>query len=107
MNGILGKMMTNALAAVSPYQVPANVDFTTVNIQMVNSDPIKSATVKVAICTTTAPAVMDYIETGAIIPANGGRLLMTCELMGPGERIVVESTSNNVAVRVTGLEKLL
>jgi len=104
-NGILGKNMTVAGTNLAIYTVPPTAAFATISISMVNKGP-SDADIKLAIGTSATPDPADYIEFGAVIPANGGGLERTCIVVSPGEIISVESTTANVAVRVYGLEKL-
>ncbi len=105
-NGVLGKSMTVANTVVTLYTVPVTVDFATVSINLVNQDVV-DATVKIAIGTSATPGIVDYIDFNAVLPANGGGLERTCFVVSAGENIFVESNTNNVSVRVYGLEKLL
>jgi hypothetical protein len=106
MNGPLGKNITNSALPVTIYQAPVAVDYATVNLNMVNNG-VNEAVVKVSITTSVTPATADYIETNAIIPANGGVYNNSFIIVGTGEKIVVESNSNDVIVRASGLEKLI
>lgn len=105
-NGKLGKAMSSSLAPVSVYQAPVSVDFVTASISLLNVG-LEDAIVKVSIANSLTPLPVDYIESGQVVSKNGGRVIINCELLSAGERILVESTTNNVVIRATGLEKLL
>lgn len=103
--GFLGKAMSSSAGAVNVYTAPAStVEFATVTIKLANTGP-EDAVAKVSISTSSAPQLMDQIEPNAVIPAMGGSLTLSCELMGPGESVFVECDKNTVAIRVTGLEE--
>lgn len=104
-NGVLGKIMSSSNVNIVAYTVPSIADFATINIAMVNLG-VSDAIVNVAVGTNSVPAPGDYIEHGAVIPANGGILERTCMVCSAGESVIINADSNNVAVRVYGLEKL-
>jgi hypothetical protein len=108
MNGTLGKAMSVAAQFVTVYTVPtAGVDFATISVFMVNTGPA-AANVRFAISTEAAtPLPQDYIEHGAIIPANGGVLERTCIPVSAGDKVMVFSDVATVAIRVAGLEQPL
>lgn len=104
-NGVLGKTMSTANTEVTPYTVPVTAEFATVSINLVNKGTVE-AKVKIAIGTSLTAGAADYIEFGGIIPPNGGILERTCIVCSQNENIIVEADSNDVAIRVYGLEKL-
>lgn len=103
-NGFLGKGTTTANTNAKIYTVPSNVQFSTVNIGVVNRGSVP-ATLRVAISTVDNPTASDYIEYGLILEENGGGYERSCLLMSPGERVLVWSDSSDVSVRVHGLEQ--
>jgi len=105
-NGVLGKTMSVAGSEVTVYTAPANLDFATISINLVNQGAVDSL-VKIAITTSPTPSPADYIDFNAVLPANGGGLERTCFVVSAGEKVIVEADSSNVSVRVYGLEKLI
>jgi hypothetical protein len=105
-NGVLGKSMSVANTDVVVYTVPVTAEFATVSIQAVNTG-VLDATVRVAIGTSPTPSIGDYIEYDTIIPANGGGLNITCMLCSTTENVIVRANTNDIAIRVFGLEKLI
>lgn len=112
-NGSLGKVVTRSNAFVEVYTVPVEIDFATLTIQILNRGSSESS-IKIAIIPTTSGnpnnttvRVVDYIEDGTILDANGGRYEGTCIVLGTRERIMVSSSVANLVVDVRGLEKLL
>ena len=102
-----GKLGSAALAAntdTTVYTVPAST-VATINIAIVNRGSV-AATVNVAIAPTGTPVDADYIEFGAVIPANG-ILERTAIVAGAGERVVVRSSTANCSVRVHGFEEVM
>ena len=83
------------------YTVPANCRYAELTLNMLNPG-INDATIELAIALTDTPASGEYIEKGAILPANGGILERTGILCSPGERIVVKSSQASNVVRVSG-----
>ena len=105
-NGVLGKTMTVANGQVIAYTVPSAAEFATVSVNLVNTNATTDVAVKVAITTSATPSRSDYIDYGTILKAGGGILERTCIVVSPGENVIVESDSGDVAVRVYGLEKI-
>ena len=103
-NGLLGKMICNSNSVNTPYTVPSTVLFAVANINLVNTGP-SDVVVKISSATATTPNTVDYIETGAVIPANGGVLTRYRETFSPGENVMIETSGVGVVVRVSGLEK--
>lgn len=83
------------------YTVPANCRYAEITLNMLNPG-INDATVQLALALTDIPAAGEYIEKGAILPANGGILERTGIVCSPGERIVVRSSQASNVVRVSG-----
>ena len=105
-NGVLGTGLSSANSNVAIYTVPASgVQFATISLTMVNTGTVP-AKVKLAISTSLNPSLDQYIEFGAELAANGGVLERTCIMCSPGEKIVVNANTSDVAVRVFGMEQL-
>ncbi len=103
--GRLGTAVSTSGADVDVYQVPGSgVLFTTATVKIVNRGTADSA-VRVAIALTSTPGLAEYIEYDTIIAANGGILERGFNLMSPGEHVIVHADSNDLSIRVEGLEK--
>lgn len=99
-----GKLASVVLAADTDtvvYTVPDNCLYAEININVLNPD-VADCTAKMAIAATATPAADEYIENGIILPANGGILERTDQIVGPGEKIIVRSTNAVTVVRVSG-----
>lgn len=83
------------------YTVPTNCRYAELTINILNTT-VNDAQVEVAVAATDTPATGEYIEKGAIIPANGGILERSGLLCSPGERIVVKLSQASSVVRVSG-----
>jgi len=103
-NGFLGRAMSVANTNVKVYTVPAGVEFATVSIVACNTGAAP-ATLKVAVSLADTPAVVDHIEYGAALEANGGILQINCIILSAGEKLIVNASTATVAVRVHGLEQ--
>lgn len=105
-NGYLGKSMSSNGNNVVVYTAPANADFVTATINLCNLGAVDSM-VRIAVAPGNTPSPQDYIEYGATIPGNGGILERTCLPVSANERVIVYADSPNIAIRVSGLEKLI
>ncbi len=106
-NGLLGKSMSNANGYVTLYTAPATVQYTSLVVNAVNTDGNNVASIRVAITTSPqTPGLLDHIEYGAQIPAAGGIFERTGLILSAGESIAVWSDNSNLAIRVSGLEKV-
>ena len=85
------------------YTAPDKCFYSEVTLNILNTDTT-DITIQVAVSTDDTPDSNEYIEKGAIIPANGGILERTNLMLSPGERIVVRSTLGTTIVRVSGKE---
>lgn len=99
--GRLAAVMSAANNPVLTYTVPADT-VTTATIAAVNTGNT-AASVKIYICTSTSPNIADAIEYGAIIQP-GGVLERSCMPLGAGERIIIEASTSDVAIRIAGFE---
>lgn len=105
-NGLLGKSMSTANGYVTLYTVPPTAQYSSLVVNVVNTDPANTATIRLALTTSPQlPGLLDHIEYGAQIPANGGIYDRTGLILSPGESVAVWSDNSNLAVRVSGLEK--
>jgi len=102
---MIGKLGSAALAVNDPttvYQVPAN-RFATVNINVCNNT-LETVRVKIAIAAQAVAAAEDWIEFG--VDVDPGRVLQrTADVLGAGERVIVEASSLGAVVRVSGFEE--
>jgi len=108
-SGLLGKAILVANVPTLVYTVPVNVEFVTLNINIVNTSTTVGdlATVHVAVSTLNVPNREDYVEYGIMLSPNGGVLERTGVICSPGEKIFIESTVANVAVRIHGIEEMM
>ena len=108
-SGLLGKAILVANVPTIIYTVPANVEFVTLNINIVNTSTTigDTANVSVAASTLNVPNREDYIEYGVMLTSNGGVLERTGAICSSGEKIVVKSSVSNVAVRIHGIEEMM
>lgn len=91
-------------ADVDVYQVPGSgVLFTTASINIVNRGTV-AAIVRVAVSLTSTPSLAEYIEYDMEIAPNGV-FERGFKLMSPGEHFVVHADSDDLSIRVEGLEK--
>lgn len=106
-NGTLGKSLASANNYVTVYSVPAGVQFSSVQIECLNTDQTNIASVRIAATLQpSSPGLVDHIEYNAQIPAAGGILERTSVVLGPNESIAVWSNNSNVIIRVSGLEQV-
>jgi hypothetical protein len=107
-NGKLGKALSQANQWVTLYTVPATgVVFATVNISVVNKDG-SIANSDIVITNASNPANIlpeDYIGYQDELLAGGGSVEYLCQLMSPGESVMVRVSNAVSAIRVSGLEK--
>lgn len=75
----------------------------TVSVNLVNAGNVLAA-VKIYVSTSTSPADGDRIEPDVFIPA-GGLYKLTGEIVGSGERVIVNANTATVTARVTGFEE--
>ncbi|SFL02754.1 hypothetical protein SAMN05216302_10275 [Nitrosomonas aestuarii] len=75
----------------------------TASVNLVNRGS-SAASVDVYISTSGTPAEADRIEAVISIPSNGIYKL-TGEVVGAGERIVLQSNNSNTIARVSGFEE--
>jgi len=104
-NGLLGKALSVNGVITPVYTVPANAQFSTVSIRLLNTATV-DASVDVYVSKSSAPTLVDEIESGLIIPMNGGVYEETCFLMSPGEIISFKANNSLVVARAYGLEQL-
>lgn len=105
-NGILGKQMSQNGQYVTVYTAPVDILFATVSMNLVNMHATDDAEMRIAITDAATPNPVDHIDFGSIIPRKGGILERTCTVLGPGEKIMVWSDKDTVAMRAYGLEEV-
>lgn len=101
-SGRLGVAEISANTDTVVYTVPAG-KLASCNLAIVNRGA-NGAVVNVAFSSTTSPALSEYVEYQAQIPANG-ILERTAIVAGAGERVVVRSSTADCSVRVHGFEE--
>lgn len=101
-----GKAWSGSLPANTNYDTGATPPgkVRTASINLVNYGTT-SAALKVYISTNASPADGDLIDKKPINLAAGGMYLRTGEILGPGERVVLNANSDSVAARVTYFEE--
>lgn len=102
-NGRLGSGVSVANTNISIYTVPATVEFATITICIVNTGT-EDATLKLSIGPSMIPELEDYIEYETILPAKA-MLERTCMVCSTNEQVIVNSSNNDLAVRIHGLEQ--
>jgi len=101
--GLLGKAVSVANTPVVVYEVPANIQFCTLSLALLNVGTT-SAKVRLAVSSSTTPSQAEWLEYDPTIPASGV-LERTCIVVSPGEKVVLIGENNNFALRVFGLEQ--
>lgn len=101
-SGKLGNATLTGGNNATLYTVPANT-ITTANVSMCNRGP-GDAVVRLAVSATANPSNAEFLEYDVTIPVNG-TLERTGIVCGPGENIVVRSSSSNVSARAHGFEE--
>jgi hypothetical protein len=99
-SGILGKadLVNDTNTAV--FTASAVVTVCSINVCNRNAT---SANVSIAIDANTNPANSSYIEFNATVPA-GGIIERTGIVLQTAQKVIVNSTANNMSVNVYGLE---
>ncbi len=103
--GRLGLLSTTASTNATVYTAPTNCSYAEVSVDILNND-ITDAVLQIALALTGTPTADEYIEDGAIVPANGGILMRSTLVLSPGENIVINSSLTGTKVRVSGKEML-
>jgi len=90
------------------YTVPSNVtagavNFGTYHFSFLNVDAVNVITFDAAIAPTATPANEKFIEKATALNPNGDGIIHTCNIMQPGERVLVNPDNNGLAVRVSGI----
>ena len=100
-----GRLGVAALAAntdTTVYTVPAGT-IASCNVALVNRGAT-DAVCNVAFSTSGTPTIAEYVEFGVTVPASG-ILERTAIVAGAGERVVVNSSTADVSVRIHGYEE--
>lgn len=101
--GLLGKSLLVANTDTVVYTVPTDALYAAVSVNVLNTNN-SIAGFELAISNNSTPGLVDYIELGTQIPADGGMLERTDIKCSPGEKIIVQSSLSDVVVRVSGIE---
>lgn len=104
LNSVVSKVASSAGNEVIAYQVPGTKVLANVSIVIANIG-VTPATVKMGITSGGTIANDDRVEDGVTLAANNGVLRRTNVLMGPNEKIIIQSNSSNLAIRTYGLEQ--
>jgi hypothetical protein len=100
-SGRLGVADISASTNTTIYTVPASV-FSVVNINLCNRNAT-SVTVRIAIAATSSPTTGEWIEFGAVVPANGV-LERTGIVMSTTNQVVVWASAVGVSATIFGVE---
>ncbi len=100
-SGTLGKAALTAATDNLLWTVPA-ATLASVNINVVNRDPINAITVNIAIGTSGAAGLADYIEFGAKLPP-GGVLERTALALTAGDTVLINPSGSSCTGRVYGI----
>lgn len=103
MNGKLGNGLTLANTNNIIYTVPANIEFSSLNINVVNTTN-NPAKIRIAISNAVTYSLKDCIEYDSVLVANGV-LERTGLICGAGEIITLYSDIAGIAARIHGLEE--
>lgn len=99
---IFAKAVTSAGTDLMVQEIDSDVDYAVMTLEICNTTS-QDATLKVAVTSASSPGSGDYVEYGATVPRSGGIYTRSQFLMGPGEKLMVNSDSAGLAVRLTGL----
>jgi hypothetical protein len=107
-NGLLGKCKSTANAFITVYTLSdaTKISFGTVNILCVNIGATP-ALISVAITSQTTPVDSDFIEYNTELEHQSSILERTAIVCSPSEKIVIKASTDNVIVRVHGLEQAI
>jgi hypothetical protein len=100
-SGRLGVADISATTNTTIYTVPASV-FAVVNVNICNRNAT-AVTVRIAVAATSAPTNAEWIEFGAVIPANGV-LERTGIVMSTTNQLVVWASAVGVSATIFGVE---
>lgn len=101
MSGLLAKVVTDGTTQLVT-TVP-DVEFAVVSITVINATA-QEAELAIYATTGPTPSLVDTLEHSVFIPANGGRYVMSCSTMSPGEKIFVKS-SPGLVVRIEAVDE--
>jgi hypothetical protein len=104
LNSIVAKVSSAPNAEVVVYEVPATKVLANVSVIIANMDSV-AAPVKLGVTNAGTLSDVDLLEDGVTLSPRNGALRRTNVIMAPGEKMIVQSTSGNLAVRVYGLEQ--
>lgn len=104
LNSVVSKVSSVANTDVIAYQVPSGKKLANVSILVANPGA-SAAALTMGITTSGSLADADKLEGGLNLTAKAGSVRRTNIIMGPGEKIIVNSPSSDLAIRVYGLEE--
>lgn len=93
---VISKVLGNGVKQLA-ITVPDTFPWGSMNLVAANQNPVAAA-IEIHITTDTAPAAVDCVEPGAVIPSKG-RYELSCRLVQAGEKVYV-TVPENVAVRI-------
>lgn len=104
LNSTVAKVSSAAGSEVVCYEVPATKQLANVTINVANLGTTP-ATLTLGVTDGVSLNDVDLLEDGAQLVAGAGVIRRTDVIMGPGEKVIINSDSNDLAVRVFGLEQ--
>ena len=82
--------------------LPTSIQFATGTWNVVNTGT-EVAKVRIGYGTGTTMNQVDIIDFGSVVPANGGILIRSCNLIPPGSKIFVHADKPDVVVNFSAL----
>lgn len=103
-SGTLGKLALIAATVSGVYQVALG-NTAVIGLNVVNTDPITNARIRIAITDALNPSLGDYVEYDVVVTAGGGVLERTGLVLSAGDTIFFRSDISGVIARVFGYEE--
>jgi len=100
--GILAKLVLTALDNNIVYTAPAGGN-ASVKVTLLNFDN-ESASADIIVNQGGIPAIEDYIEYGAGIKSNGGKIITDKLLLNPGDVITINTDGEKVTCNIMGID---
>lgn len=99
--GKLGAVVTNANAWATVCQIAANEEFSTVSLNVLNTNSAP-ADIEVAITSSSGdPSLVDFIDKDRL--EQNAVLERLCLVLSPGEKLMVRSSVGSVVCRAYGV----
>ena len=101
-NGLLAKAVSVSGTYVEIYQVPNNLDFMTVNLNILNTAGT-DADVEVHVSLSSSPVLVDSLDLATL--GSKEVLERNCIILSPGERVFFKSSNSATVARLSGLSQ--